>query len=161
MDYHCIHAHHGHGGHYHAPSINPEYVLMRDGHPVNYYDNVSIDGFNKVLNTAQYKGSSYANALRVERGITLAQAAEIAQNDPEIDYFVYVKGMGMILEIPDDTLPESDPLNLITRIEFQDDRGEIREGYCRVFYYGDTVFFKKEGEQMGSALDLADTYYKQ
>ncbi len=51
-------------------------------------------------NTAQYKGSDYSNVVRVERGITLNKAFEITESDDSIDYFVYLKGYQMVLEIP-------------------------------------------------------------
>jgi len=122
-----------------------------------------ISGFRRLSDAAQYKGSDYANAVRVERGITLEKAFEIAKSDPEIDYFVYTKGAMMVLEIPDDLSlsPEKDPLHLISYTRFQYDNGEYGEGACRIFQYGDVVFFKKEGEWIGSAPGLADTYFKE
>lgn len=118
--------------------------------------------FRMEPDVAQYKGSDYANAVRVERGITLEQAFEIAKNDPEIDYFVYLKGYQMVLEIPSDVEfnPEKDPLGLVSYNDYIYDAGGLGSGYCRVFQQGDVVFFKNEGKWLGSAPGLADAYFK-
>lgn len=119
-------------------------------------------GFKKRENLAQYKGSDYANAVRVERGISLEEALKIAKDDPEIDYFVYVKGLSMVLEIPPGVAfdPEKDPLHLVTYSRFIYDNGERSKGYVRFFQHGDVVFFKKEGQWLGTAPGLADVYEK-
>lgn len=110
-------------------------------------------------NLAQYGGSDYSNAVRVERGITLEQAKQIAANDPEIGYFVYLKGGMMVL--PADSFPANgDPLQLVQYTPFKFDDGRISEGYCRVFTHGDVVFFKNEGKWLGTAPGLADVYSK-
>lgn len=121
------------------------------------------DGFRLVSDTAQYKGSDYSNVVQVARSISLEQAFEIAENNPEIDYFVYLKGCQMVLEIPSDTEfhPRNDRFGLVTKVNFRWDSGEFGYGYCRIFQHGDTVFFKKDGMWLGSAIDLADTYFKE
>jgi hypothetical protein len=118
--------------------------------------------FNHIQNVAQYKGSDYSNALRVERGITVEKALEIAANDPEIDYFVYMKGGEMVLEfLPDQKYEsEKDPLHLVTKGKFRFDDGRLGDGYQRVFHHGDVVFFKNNGKWLGSAPGLADVYEK-
>lgn len=118
--------------------------------------------FNHVPNAAQYKESDYANAVRVERGITVEKALEIASNDPEVDYFVYVKGCMMVLEFqPGQTYePQKDPFNLVTNQKFYFDNGQVGEGYIRVFKKGDVVFFKNDGKWLGEATGLADVYEK-
>lgn len=119
--------------------------------------------FTKVADTAQYKGSDYTNAVRVARGISLDQAFSIAENDPEVDYFVYLKGSCMVLEIPSDVSYDvmKDPLGLVSHQSYvRDNNGSIATGGCRVFHHGDAVFFKKEGKWLGSAPGLADTYFK-
>lgn len=118
--------------------------------------------FVKQADAAQYKGSDYANAVRVERGITLHEAFTIAANDPQIDYFVFTKGATMVLELPPEVSfdPAQDPLKLVTHVPFVYDSGELSEGYCRIFTYGDVVFFKNEGKWLGSAPGLADVYSK-
>lgn len=114
--------------------------------------------FVKEADVAQGGGSDYANAIRVERGITLDQAFEIAKNDPNIDYFVYLKGCQMVLVGGD---PNNDPLGLVTYNQIGFDDGHVGEGYCRIFRNGDVVFFKNEGKSLGSAPGLADVYSKQ
>ncbi len=118
--------------------------------------------FNCVPDVAQYKGSDYSNAVRVERGMTVEQAKEIAANDPDIDYFVYVKGGCMVLEFEpgQEYHPEKDPLHLVQQGPYLFDTGGLGFGYMRVFYHGDVVFFKNEGRWLGTAPGLADVYEK-
>lgn len=113
--------------------------------------------------TAQYKGSDYANVVDVARNISLEQAFEIAKSLPEADYFVYTKGWQMVLEIPKEISfdPTNDPFELVSCTRFSYDSGQHGEGYCRIFRKGDAVFFKKEGLWLGSAPCLADTYFKE
>jgi hypothetical protein len=120
-------------------------------------------GFTCIENAAQYKGSDYANAVRVERNITLAQAFEIAKSDPNIDYFVYMKGYMMVLEFPPDVAydPAKDPLHLVSQGGYIFDDGHPGAGYMRLFRHGDVVFFKNEGKWLGSAPGLADVYVKE
>ena len=120
-------------------------------------------GFRLEQDVAQYKGSDYSNVVHVERGITLKEAFDIAENNPEIDYFVYTKGWSMVLEIPPDVHfnPSNDPFGLVSFIDFIYDSGEYSKGYCRVFRHGDVVFFKQEGVWLGSAPGLADAYFKE
>lgn len=127
------------------------------------HEQICVNEFKLEPNTAQYKGSDYTNAVRVERNITLDQAFEIAKSDEAIDYFVYVKGIQMVLEIPSDVTfdPEKDPLGLVTHTKFTYDSGETGEGACRIFHHGDAIFFKRDGMWLGSAPGLADTYFKQ
>ena len=111
---------------------------------------------------AQSKGSDYGNVVHVERGIPLKKAFEIAESNPDVDYFVYVKGYQMVLEVPSDAEfdPSNDPFGLISDIDFVYDSGEFGKGYCRVFKRGDVVFFNKNGMQLGTAPGLADAYFK-
>lgn len=114
--------------------------------------------FTLLENAAQYGGSDYSNAGRVERGISLQEAFEIAENDPNIDYFFYTKGYMMVLLV-DVYDPALDPLHLITNGPYRGDDGHCGSGYMRVFTHGDTVFLK-EGKWLGSAPGLADVYEK-
>ena len=120
------------------------------------------EGFTLLANAAQYGGSDYANAVRVERGISLEQAFEIAKNDPAIDYFFYTKGYMMVLNFPQDVSydPAQDPLCLVTQGYYLGDDGRPGAGYMRLFQLGDVVFFKNEGKRLGSAPGLADVYVK-
>lgn len=130
---------------------------------IEMHQHVDQNEFKKHPNLAQYKGSDYSNAVRVERKISLEKAFEIAKNDPEIDYFVYTKGLSMVLEIPPevDFDPSNDPLGLVKSLEFRYDNGDYGKGYCRIFHSGDVVFFKNEGKWLGSAPGLADVYTKE
>jgi hypothetical protein len=121
------------------------------------------NGFILKENLAQYKGSDYSNAVHVERGITVEQAIEIAESRADVDYFVYVKGYMMVLEVPPGVAcdPAQDPLHLLSHTNFIYDAGHMGMGYCRVFRHGDVVFFKNEGMWLGSAPGLADTYFKE
>jgi len=130
--------------------------------PVEIHESIGHHAFVKEPNLAQYKGSDYSGAIRVERGISLDKAFKIAGADPDIDYFVYVKGAMMVLEIPCnvDFDPESDPLGLVTEETYYTDDGQIETGYCRIFRRGDVVFFRHEGRWLGTAPGLADVYSK-
>ena len=127
------------------------------------HEKISVNEFKFQPNTAQYKGSDYSNAVRVERGITLKEAFLIAKSDPSIDYFVFVKGAQMVLEVPPEVTfdPMNDPLGLVTYNNYIYDAGGSNFGACRIFHHGDVVFFKNEGMWLGSAPGLADTYVKE
>lgn len=118
--------------------------------------------FIKEANLAQYKGSDFLNAVRVERGISVEEAFDIADIDPDVDYFFYVKGEEMILELPPNVVfnPDEDPLGLVSEVEYVNHEGEHVKGLCRVFHKGDALFFSHEGRWLGSAPGLADVYSK-
>lgn len=120
-------------------------------------------GFRVQKDVAQYKGSDYANVVHVARNITREEAFDIAEKNPQIDYFVYTKGRMMILEIPSDVQFDhsQDPFGLVCYTDFRYDSGEMGMGYCRIFKRGDVVFFKKEGMWLGTAPRLADAYFKE
>lgn len=120
------------------------------------------NSFRVQKDAAQYKESSYSNVVDVARNISLEEAFDIAEQNPEIDYFVYTKGWQMVLEIPPHVQFDlsQDPFGLVTSAHFLYDSGEKSQGYCRVFQVGDVVFFKKEGMWLGSAPGLADVYFK-
>ena len=143
-----------------TPPVHEEYRLPLDAAQPDYQ--VKEITFTHHPDAAQYKGSDYSGAIRVERGITVEKAKEIAMSDPSIDYFVYTKGYCMVLEIPPEVTfdPKSDPLHLASNGSYRYDSGQPGQGYMRVFYHGDVVFFKTEGKWLGSAPGLADVYYK-
>jgi hypothetical protein len=120
------------------------------------------DHFRLEQDVAQYKGSDYANVVHVERNISLDRAFEIAESNPDIDYFVYLKGYRMVLEIPPNVAfdPSNDPFQLVSYVNFRFDSGQDGRGYCRIFKQGDVVFFKQDGMWLGSAPGLADAYFK-
>ncbi len=114
--------------------------------------------FRRQADCAQYKCSDYSNVVRVERSISLKEAFTIAQNDPKIAYFTYLKGGCMVLE-NDAIDPSQDPFGLVTHQPYRFDKGSVGNGYCRVFHHGDTVFFTNADKMwLGSAPGLADTY---
>lgn len=123
---------------------------------------VEHPGFTINRDTAQYKGSDYANVVGVARNISLETAFDMAASNADVDYFVYTKGDQMVLEIPSDVPfdPSEDHFGLVSNVNFIYDSGRPGEGYCRIFRHGDAVFFKKEGVWLGSAPGLADTYFK-
>lgn len=108
---------------------------------------------------AQYGGSDYSNAVRVERGITIDEAMQIALEDPNIDYFFYTKGGRMVLEAPVETT--EDPLDLISYHWVADQNGKVEIKLYRIFNHGDAVFFHGDGIWLGEAKGLADVYQKQ
>ena len=124
---------------------------------------LAANDFTLKKDLAQYKGSDYSNAVHVERGITVEEAMKIANSRADVDYFVYVKGYMMVLEVPPEVAcdPAQDPLHLLSHTNFIYNAGHMGMGYCRVFRQGDVVFFKNEGMWLGSAPGLADTYFKQ
>jgi len=111
-------------------------------------------------NAAQSKGSDYHTAVRVERNITREEALAIADNDPEIDYFFYVKGFMMVLEVPAGVPYQNEGVPLVQHGNFIFDNGRPGQGAMRVFRHGDVVFFKKGDEAIGTAPGLADVYFK-
>jgi hypothetical protein len=120
------------------------------------------DNFILRKDKAQYGKSSYNNVVWVERNISLERAFEIAQNNPDIDYFFFTKGYEMVLVLPSNFQYDkiNDPFHLIVHTKYISDSNELKDGYCRIFNYGDTVFFKKKGMWFGSANGLADVYLK-
>jgi F0F1-type ATP synthase membrane subunit c/vacuolar-type H+-ATPase subunit K len=93
-----------------------------------------LHGYHKQRDVAQYKNADWNNVVGIARGISVSQACEIANNNPEISFFFYTKGKQMVLETSD--------------------------GDNRIFHQGDTVFFSGN-PWWGSAPGLADGYVKQ
>jgi len=92
-------------------------------------------GFNSLPDHAQYKNSDWSHVAGIAKGISLEKAFEIANNNPEITYFFYTKGLRMVLE--------------------------TESGDARIFSHGDTVFFTgEETPWLGTAPGLADVYSK-
>ena len=97
-------------------------------------ENAEMQGFKKIEDRAQYKESDWSKAIGIARDISLSEAIQIANKNPEITYFFYTKGYQMVLEKQDGTYP--------------------------VFHHGDTVFFSGE-PWWGTAPGLADGYIRQ
>jgi len=108
---------------------------------------------------AQYGKSDFSNVVRVERGIEIEEAMQIAMDDPEIDYFFYTKGQTMMLLAPDHVI--EDPFKLIT-YHYVPDYSSLTMAMkpYRVFQHGDAVFFHGEGMSLGKANGLADVFHK-
>ncbi len=134
-----------------------------DYQPPSAYYQQAEPLYRKAADVCQYGEANWGHAVRVERGISLQQAFDIANSDPNIHYFCYVKGGQMVLNASpyfDPNNPADNPLNLVQR---------GNGAYIRVFRHGDVVFFSgDEGltgaecfEWLGTAPGLADTYYKQ
>ena len=93
----------------------------------------SIGNYEKIEDVAQYKNADWSNVIGIAKGITVKEAKNIADENPEITFFFYTKGWQMVLEKED--------------------------GSYRVFRHGDTVFFSGE-PWWGTAPGLADGYIK-
>ncbi len=89
--------------------------------------------FYKVPDVAQYKEADWNNVVGIARKLTLDQAYKIANDNPDITYFFYVRSRHLILEKPN--------------------------GEYRSFRSGDVVFFSGE-PWWGSAPGFADGYIK-
>lgn len=84
----------------------------------------------KVWDVAQYKGADWSNLVCVYSNVSLEEACQIAQENPAIDYFFYMKSPYMVLERD--------------------------EGYLE-FYENDAVFFSGT-PWWGSAKGFSDGY---
>lgn len=91
-----------------------------------------LEGFRKTGDVAQYGRADWNNVIGMVQRVSLAQAAEIANSNPEIEFFFYVKGSMVLVREDGDRL---------------------------VFRGGDAVFFSGK-PWWGSAPDLADGYEK-
>lgn len=89
--------------------------------------------FDYAGEVAQYKQGDWSKVVGRKNGISLEEAKKIADSNPAITFFFYVKGGQMVLE--------------------------TNETDARVFNYGDAVFFSGT-PQWGTAPGLADGYVK-
>lgn len=109
--------------------------LMNDvTHEIPVIDPSQLSGYEIVGDVAQYGKADWSQVIGMAKGISLYQAKQIADEDPNITYFFYTKGCQMVLITED--------------------------GNYRVFRHGDTVFFTGE-PWWGSAPGLADGYIKE
>lgn len=116
-------------GHMHADGV----AMTQD--ITNEIPDIEVaDGFTKIPNVAQYKNADWSNVIGIAHSVSLAEAKEIATNNPDITFFFYMKGYQMVLERED--------------------------GSYRVFRQGDAVFFSGQ-PWWGSAPGFADGYIKQ
>ena len=96
-------------------------------------DTRSHRGFDQISNVAQHKDASWDNVIGLARSISISEAAKIAEKNPEITYFFYVKGHLLVLE--------------------------NSQGQFRWFQNGDAVFFTGSPE-WGPTPGLADSYVR-
>lgn len=89
--------------------------------------------YDKVVDVAHYGGADWSNVVGISKKVTVQEAKKIADSNPAITYFFYVKGLQMVLKSPD--------------------------GNVRAFRNGDAVFFSGK-PHWGSAHDLADGFVK-
>jgi hypothetical protein len=89
--------------------------------------------FDKIPDVAQYGEADWDNVIGISRGISLSEAYRIAESNPDITYFFYLKGGQMVLNSID--------------------------GNYRVFRHGDAVFFSGQ-PWWGTAPGFADGYIK-
>ena len=103
---------------------------------VDNYPELDTPTFYKyeiIRDVVQDRRSDWTNVVGIARQIPLSQAMKIADTYPEIAYFFYTKGIGMVLE--------------------------AQTGELRFFKHGDTVFFHGE-PCWDKAYDLSDGYIK-
>jgi hypothetical protein len=91
-----------------------------------------LRNFEKVQDVAQYMHADWSQAVGIMHHVTLSDALEFAESNPEIDYFFYVKN----------------PMFL----------GSFNEEH-RTFKQGDAVFFKGT-PYWGFAEGFSDGYVK-
>lgn len=91
-------------------------------------------GYERIADVAQYGGADWGGCIGVVSNISIEKAIEIADSNPEITYFFYMKGCQMVLD--------------------------TGAGSYYVFCEGDAVFFSGS-PAWGSAVDFADGYVKQ
>lgn len=135
-------------------SANLVDIWHDDGYPINGIEDITNqipeietaiqqdDAHWKFLpDVAQYKAGDWSTCVGIAHNVTTTQAKEIAESNPEISFFFFVKGGCMILE-----------------------NTQVTPNYVRIFHYGDAVFFKgnpEEKAQWGTAPGLADGYVRQ
>lgn len=93
-------------------------------------------GWIKIPNKAEYKEADWENAICRVEGVTIQEAVAIANRDPRINYFFYVKEGGLILE-----------------------NFNVQPPIWRLFNHGDAVFFSGE-PNWANAYESADGYVK-
>lgn len=95
-------------------------------------DDSSDANYQYIKDVAQYKLADWSQVVGRKNGISVVEAKAIADANPKITYFFYLKGHSMVLENPNG---------------------------IRVFGHGDAVFFSGS-PWWGSAPGLADGYVK-
>ena len=114
---------------YTAPTCSPRDITSE----IPEITTPDSQNFEKIPNVAQYKNADWKNVVGIARGIPLNLAYQIANENENITFFFYTKGMYMVLETTEETF--------------------------RGFGHGDAVFFTGH-PWWGSAPGLADGYVK-
>lgn len=108
-----------------------DWVILND---IPVMENTHTDpNYEFIKDVAQYKQADWSQVVGRTANITVRQAKKIADANPEITYFFYVKGYSMVLETSSNEM--------------------------RLFSHGDAVFFSGT-PWWGSAPGLADGYVK-
>lgn len=94
----------------------------------------TIKGYEKIEDVAQSGHDGWDQVVGIAKHVSLDEARLIADSDPEITFFFFMKGGQMVLGTGDGH-------------------------HYRIFRHGDAVFFKGE-PKWGSAHDFADGYIK-
>lgn len=97
---------------------------------------INADRYEIVPDVAQYKLADWSNLVGRAKNVTVAEAKKIADENPAITFFFYMKGYQMVLE-----------------------NNEANPPYARVFHQGDAVFFSGK-PWWGSAPGYSDGYIK-
>ncbi len=115
--------------------------------------------FTKHGGVAPFRSSGWGNGFKVAHNLTLEEAMEMADSDPQIKYFFYTNAKHLVLEISPSALKDrnfnpidthNDPLGLIQ--DFGRDFEQIHGWrYARVLHEGDVVFFNREDMWLNDA----------
>ena len=108
-------------------------MLIPEIDATEFRENNELDGYQKIDDVAQYKMADWNNVIGIARKVTPGEAKKIADSNPDISFFFYMKGLQMVLETED--------------------------GAGRIFRAGDAVFFSGE-PWWGSAPGFSDGYIK-
>lgn len=104
-----------------------EFDKINTAMPIIEYKNPN---WEKVPNVAQYHSADWSGLIGKAENVTLKEAIDIAESNPDISYFFYMTGFQMVLG-----------------------------GKDRIFRQGDAVFFTGT-PSWGNATGYADGYVK-
>lgn len=111
-------------------------VIANDIPDIIHNEDETKSNYQLIKDVAQYKLADWSNVIGRARNVTIEQAKKIADADPNITFFFYLKGFQMVLE-----------------------NTTVNPAFARVFHHGDAVFFSGT-PWWGSAPGLADGYVK-
>ena len=78
-----------------SASVN---CLVTDEIPLIESEQDKLSNWKKIPNVAQYKEADWSNVIGKAENINIQEAQRIADSDPRITFFFYVKGWQMVLE---------------------------------------------------------------